>query len=179
MQVTPTKLSGVLIVEPRVFADERGSFQETFNAARYREAGIDYTFVQDNWSRSKKHVLRGLHYQIEQPQGKLVWCIKGEIVDVAVDLRRSSPTFGQWVSVVLSEANRKQIFVPPGFAHGFCALSDETEVMYKCTNLYLPPAERTILWNDPDLAIDWPISEPMLSEKDQRGLRFKDAPAFE
>lgn len=178
MQIIATELEGVVVVEPRVFADARGAFQEIFQRQRYVDAGLPGDFVQDNWSRSRRGVLRGLHYQIEHPQGKLVFCMRGEIFDVAVDLRASSPTFGRWTSVVLSAENRRQIYVPPGFAHGFCALTDETEVVYKCTDIYFPAGERTILWNDPELAIRWPIADPILSEKDLAGLSFAAAPKF-
>lgn len=179
MITSPTTLKDCVLIEPRVFQDDRGFFLETYNANRYRDAGVPLAFVQDNHSRSKLHTLRGLHYQIDRPQGKLVWAIRGEIFDVAVDLRRSSPSFGQWYSVVLSAENRRQLYVPPGFAHGFCALSEGTEIIYKCTDLYSPGGERTIAWNDPTLAIDWPVESPLLSPKDAEGLLFSDAELFD
>lgn len=179
MIVTPTKLESCVLIEPRVFQDDRGFFLETYNANRYREAGVPLTFVQDNHSCSKLHTLRGLHYQIDRPQGKLVWAIRGEILDVAVDIRRSSPTFGQWYSVILSSENRRQLYVPPGFAHGFCALSEGTEIIYKCTDVYSPTGERTIAWNDPTLAIEWPVETPLLSPKDSEGVLFADAELFD
>jgi len=179
MNILPTDLPGVVIVEPRVFGDARGFFLEVFQQTRFREAGLDVTFVQDNHSRSRCGTLRGLHYQIEHPQGKLVRVIRGEAFDVAVDLRRGSPMFGRWTGVKLSDTNHRQIYVPPGFAHGFCVLSEEADILYKCTDFYYPEHERTILWNDPRLAIEWPIDEPLLSEKDQRGLPLADAPCFE
>ena len=179
IRTVPTELSGVIIVEPRVFADARGFFLETWNRQHFQESGIDADFVQDNHSQSVAGVLRGLHYQIERPQGKLIWVIRGEIFDVGVDLRRSSPTFGRWTSVRLSAENRRQLYFPPGFAHGFCALSPEVEVIYKCSDYYQPALERTICWNDPQLGIDWPIAAPLLSPKDVQGLSFADAPKFD
>lgn len=152
---------------------------ETFHQARFRQSGLADEFVQDNHSQSTRGTLRGLHYQIEHPQGKLIRAIHGEIFDVAVDLRRSSDTFGKWFGAVLSASNKLQLFVPPEFAHGFCALSEVAEVVYKCTDSYHPEHERTILWNDPDLAIAWPVSTPVTSENDQRGVRFCDALYFD
>lgn len=166
MNVIETELSGVKIIEPRVFRDDRGFFLETYNQARYQQAGIELTFVQDNHSRSKQGILRGLHYQVERGQGKLVWCIQGEIWDVAVDLRRGSETFGKWTAVTLSSENRRQLWVPPGFGHGFCVLSETAEVIYKCTDLYDPSDEGGVIWNDPELAIAWPVTDPLLSPKD-------------
>ena len=166
MNVTETKLAGVLIIEPKVFGDSRGFFKETFQAERYREAGIEYTFVQDNYSRSQKGVLRGLHFQITKPQGKLVSCPKGAVFDVAVDIDPESTTYGQYVGVELTEENHKQLWVPPGYAHGFCVLSETADFQYKCTDYYDPSDEGGVIWNDPDVAIKWPISDPSLSNKD-------------
>lgn len=168
MQVTETKLEGVKVIEPKVFGDHRGFFLETYNEQRYREAGIDVRFVQDNHSRSSKGVLRGLHYQLVQPQDKLVWCIRGRVWDVAVDVRKDSPTFGQWFGVELDDQSKRQIFVPKGFAHGFCVLSDEAEIVYKCSDLYAPGGEGGVLWNDPAVGIEWPITDPVLSDKDAK-----------
>ena len=180
MQVVTTALPDVLILEPKVFGDERGFFFESFNARRFAEAtGLHREFVQDNHSRSAKGVLRGLHYQVQQAQGKLVRVTAGEVFDVAVDLRRSSPTFGQWVGVHLSAENKRQLWVPEGFAHGFVVLSDFAEFLYKTTDYYAPEHERSIRWDDPTLAIDWPLTEaPQLSAKDQAALNFQDAPVF-
>ena len=166
MNVTETKLAGVLIIEPKVFGDSRGFFKETFQAERYREAGIEYTFVQDNYSRSQKGVLRGLHFQITKPQGKLVSCPKGAVFDVAVDIDPNSITYGQYVGVELTEENHKQLWVPPGYAHGFCVLSETADFQYKCTDYYDPSDEGGVIWNDPDVAIEWPITHPSLSSKD-------------
>ncbi len=180
MKITPTVLPEVLILEPRVFEDSRGFFFEAFNRRTWASAGIDSEFVQDNQSSSKKHVLRGLHYQIRQPQGKLVRVIRGEIFDVAVDIRRSSSTFGKSVHVTLSAANRKIVWIPAGFAHGFLVLSDCAEVLYKTTDFYAPEHERTLLWNDPKLAISWPsTAQPVLSDKDRSGLPLDRAELFE
>lgn len=176
MQIIPSRLAGALIIEPRVFGDARGFFMETWNAARYAEAGIALDFVQDNLSFSRRGVLRGLHFQKPNPQGKLVYVLEGEVFDVAVDIRVGSPTFGQWESVVLSSENRRQFYVPPGFAHGFCVTSETALFAYKCTDLYNPAAEGSVLWNDPDLAIPWPVSDPELSAKDKVGVRLKDFP---
>jgi dTDP-4-dehydrorhamnose 3,5-epimerase len=162
----PTPLNGVVLIEPRVFEDARGFFMETYRADRFKEGGIDLPFVQDNHSRSCKGTLRGLHYQIEHPQGKLLRVVSGEIFDVAVDLRRGSPTFTRWHGERLSSDNRLQLYIPPGFAHGFCVLSDSAEIVYKCTDVYSPGGERAIRWNDPELAIGWPVAEPLLSSKD-------------
>jgi dTDP-4-dehydrorhamnose 3,5-epimerase len=162
-----------------VFEDQRGFFLESYHRLRFREEGLDAEFVQDNHSRSCRGTLRGLHYQIEHPRGKLCRVVRGEVFDVVVDLRRESPTFGRWAGVVLSEANRRQLYVPPGLAHGFCVLSETADFLYKCTDYYYPQHERTILWNDAALAIDWPIHEPLLAEKDRRGLSFADAPCYE
>jgi len=180
MKATTLAIPGVILIEPAVFGDERGFFFESFNQRRFDElVGRPVTFVQDNHSRSAQHVLRGLHYQIRQPQGKLVRVVQGEVFDVAVDLRRSSPHFGQWVGVVLSADNKHQLWIPEGFAHGFVVLSERAEFLYKTTDYYAPDAERCILWNDKDLAIDWPFNgEPSLSAKDARGASFKAAEVF-
>lgn len=168
MQVIPTKLAGVLIIEPKVFGDHRGFFKETFNAQRYQElAGIDLTFVQDNHSRSRKGVLRGLHFQKTKPQGKLVSVTRGAVYDVAADINPESPTYGQYVGVELSEDNHRQLWVPPGYAHGFVVISDEVDFVYKCTDYYDPSDEGGIAWDCPLLNIDWPISDVQLSDKDK------------
>ncbi|WP_312946105.1 dTDP-4-dehydrorhamnose 3,5-epimerase [Superficieibacter sp.] len=175
MKVIDTKIAGVKIIEPRVFEDSRGFFLETFNAQRYKEMlNIDLDFIQDNHSRSVKNVLRGLHLQTNNPQGKLVRVVQGEVLDVAVDIRKDSPTFGVWESVILSESNKKQFWIPPGLAHGFVVLSDTVDFEYKCTNYYDPKSEKCILWNDTDLNIDWQVTDPILSEKDMKGLTFKE-----
>jgi dTDP-4-dehydrorhamnose 3,5-epimerase len=166
MKFHPTPLPGVVLVEPTVFSDPRGFFMETYHAPKFAEAGISEAFVQDNHSRSVQDTLRGLHYQIERPQGKLVRVVAGEVFDVAVDIRRGSPTFGRWHGVNLSADNRLQLYVPPGFAHGFCVVSDTADVIYKCTDVYAPKGERTIRWDDPELAVAWPVARPLLSEKD-------------
>ena len=174
MKVTETRLAGVLIIEPKVFGDSRGFFKETFQAERYREAGIEYTFVQDNYSRSQKGVLRGLHYQITKPQGKLVSCLKGAVFDVAIDVDPISGTFGQYVGIELTEDNNRQFWVPPGYAHGFCVLTDTADFQYKCTDYYYPSDEGGLIWNDPDVAIDWPIDQPLLSDKDSKLPTLKE-----
>jgi dTDP-4-dehydrorhamnose 3,5-epimerase len=171
--------SGIVLVEPRVFHDHRGEFWETYHAEKFAQGGIDLPFVQDNHSRSIKNVLRGLHYQYRQAQGKLVRAIRGEVFDVAVDLRRDSATFGKWFGTLLSASNRRMMYLPPGFAHGFCTYSDEAEIVYKCTDLYAPEYERTLLWNDPDIAIPWPVSEPLIADKDRRGMPFKASECLE
>ena len=180
MKLISTNISEVLIVEPKVFGDDRGFFFESFNQQDFNDAvGQDVQFVQDNHSRSAKGVLRGLHYQIQQPQGKLVRVVRGAVFDVAVDLRKSSATFGQWVGTELSEDNHRQFWVPAGFAHGFVVLSESAEFLYKTTDYYAPEFERSIRWNDPDIGIDWPIdNEPQLSGKDQQGLSLNDAEVF-
>jgi dTDP-4-dehydrorhamnose 3,5-epimerase len=180
MQAVSTDLPGVMILEPKVFDDPRGFFFESFNARRFAETtGLQCVFVQDNHSRSQRGVLRGLHYQVQQTQGKLMRVITGRVYDVAVDLRRSSPTFGRWVGVHLSAENNRQLWVPEGFAHGFVVLSEFAEVLYKTTDYYTPEHERCIRWDDPTLAIDWPLDgAPQLSAKDQAGLSFADAPVF-
>lgn len=180
MKVTPTRIPEVLILEPNVFGDERGFFMESYNLRDFQEA-TNWTspFVQDNHSGSVKKVLRGLHYQIEQPQGKLVRVVSGEIFDVAVDIRESSPTFGQWVGANLSAENKKQMWVPQGFAHGFLVLSDFAEVLYKTTDFYAPEHECCIRWDDPDIGIDWPLEgSPTLSNKDQQGAFLRQARLF-
>ncbi|WP_191490036.1 dTDP-4-dehydrorhamnose 3,5-epimerase [Pseudomonas sp. FEN] len=181
MKATPTRLPGVLILEPKVFGDERGFFYESFNARAFQEAtGLDVPFVQDNHSRSQQGVLRGLHYQLENTQGKLVRVIAGEVLDVAVDIRRSSPHFGQWVAVRLSAENNRQLWIPEGFAHGFVVLSDSAEFLYKTTDYYTPSAERCIRWDDPTLAIDWEFDGvPQLSAKDLNGKSLHEADLFE
>lgn len=173
MQCVPTALPGVLVIEPDVHRDVRGFFLETYHAEKYRACGIAGPFVQDNHSRSALGTVRGLHLQVAHPQGKLVRVIDGEIYDVAVDVRRGSPTFGKWVGVELSAANFKQCYVPPGFAHGFSVTSETAEVEYKCTDLYDPQGEIGIAWDDPTLAIRWPIERPVLSERDRRNLRIE------
>ena len=180
MIVTATALPDVLILEPKVFEDERGFFYESFNASTFEQAtGLTCDFVQDNHSRSQQGVLRGLHYQLERPQGKLVRVIHGEVLDVSVDIRRSSATFGQWVGVHLSAQNRRQIWVPEGFAHGFVVLSEAAECLYKTTDYYRPEAERCIRWDDPDLGIDWRLEHPpLLSAKDVKGRALRDAELF-
>ncbi len=170
MTVQPTRLPGVLLVEPRVFGDDRGFFLERYHAKRYAQAGIDARFVQDNHSRSAEGTLRGLHFQRRHPQGKLVEAVRGRIWDVVVDLRRGSPTFGQWQGHVLSDEAHRQLYVPPGFAHGFCVLSETADVLYKCTDVYRPDDEGGVAWNDPGLGIEWPAAAPRLSDKD-RALR--------
>lgn len=169
MIIETTPLAGLLLVKPDVFGDERGFFQETWNLRRYTEAGLDRHFVQDNLSLSRKGILRGLHFQNPGPQGKLVYVLQGEVFDVAVDVRADSPTFGQWYGATLSAENHHQLFVPEGFAHGFCVTSETALFAYKCTDFYNPKAEFSLLWNDPDIGIDWPIKNPELSEKDQNG----------
>ncbi len=180
MKIIETEIPDVLIIEPQVFEDKRGFFLESFNERAFQEkANISAHFVQDNHSSSSQNVLRGLHYQIKQPQGKLVRVIAGEIFDVAVDIRRSSKYFGQWVGVKLDAQNRHQIWVPPGFAHGFLVVSEYAEVLYKTTDYYAPQHERTILWNDPDIGIGWKIDlQPILSGKDQAGKLIKDAEVY-
>ena len=174
MKVTETRLPGVLLIEPRIFGDARGAFWETWNAARYTDAGVPATFVQDNVSRSSRGVLRGLHLQHPQAQGKLVQVLQGEVFDVAVDLRRDSSHFGQWVGVTLTGENAEQLWIPPGFHHGFCVLSETVIFSYKCTDFYAPQAELGVLWNDPEIGIDWPLNDPILSDKDVALPRLRD-----
>jgi len=176
MNIRETKLKGVLVLEPDTFSDERGFFLETWNSLRYEKAGILGPFVQDNVSFSKKGTLRGLHFQYPQSQGKLIQVLSGEVLDVVVDIRVGSPTFSQWESYVLSNKNHTQIFIPPGFAHGFCVTSETAVFSYKCTEFYNPESQGSIIWNDPDLNIDWPITEPILSPKDTDCPRLKDLP---
>ena len=180
MKATPLAIPDVVLIEPKVFGDERGFFFESFNQAQFKAAiGKPVQFVQDNHSRSAKHVLRGLHYQIQQPQGKLVRVVQGEVFDVAVDLRKRSKTFGQWVGEILSAENKRQLWIPEGFAHGFVVLSDTAEFLYKTTDYYAPAHERCILWNDETLAIHWPAGiQPILSAKDAQGKAFVDAEVF-
>ena len=180
MNVTKTTIPDVLIIEPRVFGDDRGFFFESFNEQTFAEkTGVKTQFVQDNHSRSAQNVLRGLHYQIKQPQGKLVRVVAGEVFDVAVDIRKNSPTFAQWTGCLLSEANKRMFWIPPGFAHGFVVLSETADFLYKTTDYYAPEYERSILWNDPDLGIDWHITgEPILSGKDRAAQPLKSAEVF-
>ncbi|WP_028484066.1 dTDP-4-dehydrorhamnose 3,5-epimerase [Thioalkalivibrio sp. ALE17] len=179
MHVTPTAIPEVLLIEPAVFGDERGFFMETWQRRKFAEAGIDYDFVQDNHSRSVQGTLRGLHYQIRQPQGKLVRVTHGAVFDVAVDIRKSSPTFGRWVGEYLTAENKRMLWVPPGFAHGFCVTSDTAEFQYKCTDYYAPEHERSIRWDDPDLGIAWPLEhEPLVFAKDQQGRPLAQAECF-
>ena len=180
MNIIETAIAGVLIIEPRVFGDARGFFMETWNAAAFAAAGLDLTFVQDNHSRSQKGVLRGLHFQNPGPQGKLVRVTNGAVFDVAVDLRASSPTFGQCIGVELSAANKRMFWVPEGIAHGFLTLEDETDFLYKCTAPYAPQNEHTLAWDDPAVGIDWPSlgADPLISDKDARGLALADVPVF-
>jgi len=177
MKVSETTLPGVLLVEPQVFGDARGFFYESFHEAKYREAGIDRRFVQSNVSRSARGVLRGLHYQWPNPQGKLIGVLEGEVYDVAVDIRQGSPTFGRSVGVMLSADNHRQLWIPEGFAHGFCVVSEFATFSYQCTALYDPKADASIRWNDAAFGIDWPISNPLLSDKDAKAPLFADVPA--
>ncbi len=180
MDVKPTALPGVLLIEPKLFGDARGCFMETFSARRYAEHGIVGSFVQDNYSRSRHGILRGLHFQLHKPQSKLVQVLRGEVFDVAVDLRRSSPHFGKWAGEILSAENHRQLFIPAGFAHGFVVLSEEADFVYKCGEYYAPEFERTLMWNDPAIGIEWPIDfAPVLSAKDQAGKLLADCECFE
>ncbi|KAB2314007.1 dTDP-4-dehydrorhamnose 3,5-epimerase [Betaproteobacteria bacterium SCN2] len=179
MEKIATAIADVFMIAPGVFGDERGFFFESYNRRSMAELGIDFDFVQDNHSRSGRGVLRGLHYQIRQPQGKLVRVVAGEIFDVAVDVRRSSPTFGQWVGMTLSAENKRMAWVPPGFAHGFYVVSETAEVLYKASDYYAPQHERSLLWNDPALGIEWPLSgEPLLSDKDRKGIPLNEAEVY-
>lgn len=181
MEFERTALSDVILIHPRVFRDSRGYFLETWEQRKFAAAGIEAQFVQDNHSRSVRHVLRGLHYQIKQPQGKVVRVVTGRIFDVAVDIRRASPTFGRWVAATLSDENHDMLWVPRGFAHGFFVLSDFADVLYRCTDFYAPAHERTIAWNDADIGVAWPVptgAEPLVSEKDAGGLPLRDADCF-
>jgi len=174
LKVTSLKIPEVKLIEPKVFGDDRGFFMESFHTERYREAGINEAFVQDNVSYSSQGVLRGLHYQYPQGQGKLIYVLQGSVYDVAVDVRHGSPTFGQWVAAVLTNQNHYQLYVPPGFAHGFCVLSEKALFSYKCTEFYHPETECSILWDDPSINIEWPIRSPKLSPKDDKALRLAD-----
>ena len=175
MKVTESGIKGVYTIEPDVYIDDRGFFMETFHRERYRKLlGINLDFVQDNISRSSKNVLRGMHFQKNYPQGKIVKASRGEILDVIVDLRKDSPTYGTWESFKLSEQNKLQVWIPPGFAHGFLVMSDSADIDYKCTEYYYPEDELCLMWNDPEVAIDWTINEPILTEKDKKGLSLKD-----
>lgn len=176
MNILPTKIPDLLILEPKVFGDQRGFFQESYHQQRYVEHGITEHFVQDNHSRSKRGVLRGLHYQLERPQAKLVTVLRGRVFDVAVDMRASSDTFGQWVGVMLDDIDHHQFYIPEGFAHGFCVLSEIADFCYKCSDYYDPKSERGIIWNDPKVRIDWPIENPELSEKDRAYPSIQDMP---
>jgi dTDP-4-dehydrorhamnose 3,5-epimerase len=181
MQITPTSLPEVMLIKPQVFGDERGFFMETYQAKKFAQAGLPVDFVQDNHSGSRRGILRGLHYQVRQAQGKLVRVVSGEIVDVAVDIRKSSANFGKWVSVPLSAQNKDMLWIPAGFAHGFYVLSEWAEIVYKATDYYAPEWERSIIWNDPDLGIAWPLVDgqaPQLSAKDAAGVRLKDAEIY-
>lgn len=182
MNFTPAKIPDVLVIQPKIFEDERGFFLETYQHEKYCQLGINQVFVQDNHSASKQGTLRGLHYQIRQSQGKLIWLAAGEVFDVAVDLRHSSPTFGQWVGMSLTAEKKTQLWIPPGFAHGFYVISAWAEVVYKATDYYAPQWERTLLWNDPALAIDWPLIHgvlPLLSKKDAQGQRLAEIDLFD
>ncbi len=182
MEFLPTRLPDVIVIRPEVFEDSRGFFMETWTRKDFEQVGIDADFVQDNYSSSVAGTVRGLHYQIERAQGKLVRVVKGEVFDVAVDIRKSSPDFGQWTSEILSAENRKQIWIPPGFAHGFLVLSETAEFEYKCTDYHAPEHERTICWDDPDIGVDWPLADvesPILSQKDQAGLPLKESQVYD
>ncbi len=174
MKITSTRIAEVLLIEPDVFGDARGFFLESWHARKYAEQGLDVNFVQDNHSRSRRGVLRGLHYQLEQPQGKLVRVVDGSVFDVAVDIRKGSPTFGQWVGAELSGDKHRQLYVPPGFAHGFCVLSDSADFLYKCTDYYAPEVEQGIRWDDPEIGIDWPGEDFTISDKDAANGSLRD-----
>ena len=182
MKFISSEISDVIIVEPDVFGDSRGFFMETWQSRKFAEAGIDAHFEQDNWSRSEQGVLRGLHYQIKQPQGKLIQVINGAVFDVAVDLRKKSLTFGKWVGIIVSDENKRLMWIPPGFAHGFYVLSEQVDLYYKCTDFYAQEHERSVRWNDPDLSISWPLidgQEPVLSSRDSSANFFRDAEVYE
>ncbi len=174
MNVITCDIPGLVVIEPKVFGDARGYFMETWNQQRYRDVGLDWNFVQDNISFSRRGILRGLHFQNPKGQGKLVYALQGEVFDVAVDLRKSSPTFGRWHGLILSAENKRQFFVPAGFAHGFAVLSETAMFAYKCTEFYNPQNEMSLLWNDPEIGVQWPLEAPQLSEKDLRGVRLRD-----
>ena len=176
MNVLTCEIPGLVIIEPKVFGDARGYFMETWNQQRYREVGLDCNFVQDNISVSRRGILRGLHFQNPKGQGKLVCALQGEVFDVAVDLRKNSPTFGRWHGLTLSAENKRQFFVPAGFAHGFAVLSETAMFAYKCTEFYTPQNEMALLWNDPEVGVQWPLEAPQLSDKDARGVRLRDIP---
>ena len=176
MKFVETSLPGCVVIEPQVFGDSRGFFYESYNEAKYREAGIDRRFVQSNVSRSARGVLRGLHYQWPRPQGKLVSVLEGEVYDVAVDIRRRSPTYGKWVGVMLTAENHRHFWIPEGFAHGFCVLSEFATFSYQCTDLYDAKADGAVRWDDPDIGVDWPVSEPLLSDKDGKAPLLADVP---
>lgn len=181
MKYTPLGIPDIVLIEPQVFGDDRGFFMETWREDEFRTSVADFSFVQDNHSKSSQGILRGLHYQIKQPQGKLVRVLSGKVFDVAVDIRKSSPTFGKWTGAALSSDNKAMLWVPPGFAHGFYVISKEAEFIYKCTDYYAPEHEQSIKWNDPDLAIDWPLipgTQPLLSPKDDAGVSFKSAEIY-
>lgn len=180
MKLIATAIPDVIVIEPKVFGDQRGFFMETWREEDFKTQGITQHFVQENHSKSTQGILRGLHYQIKHPQGKLIRVVSGEIFDVAVDLRRSSPTFGRWVGVTLSSENKRSLWIPPGFAHGFYVTGKDAEVTYRCTDYYAPEHERSLLWNDPDIGIDWPLAgdDVVLSEKDRLGSRFEDAETY-
>ena len=180
LNVETTARPGLLLIQPKVFRDPRGFFLETFQRQRYRDAGLVADFVQDNYSRSSKGILRGLHYQVQHPQGKLVQVLSGKVFDVVVDLRKNSPAFGRWLGFELSDQNCHQVFVPPGCAHGFCVLSETADFSYKCTDYYFPEHERSLLWNDPKIGIEWPLTEePTLSNKDRNGATLEQAEVYE
>ena len=181
MDISPTRIPEVWVITPKVFGDDRGYFLETFRSSHFRERGVDMEFVQDNQSKSGQGILRGLHYQLEFPQGKLVRVLSGEVFDVAVDIRRSSPTFGQWVGETLSADNKKQLWIPPGFAHGFYVTSASAEIAYKCTEYYHPEDDHSLLWNEPAIGIDWPLvtHDPILSEKDRSARSLSEAALFD
>jgi len=176
MKVTESDLPGVFLIEPEVRGDARGYFMETWNVARYEQAGLSARFVQDNVSYSARGALRGLHFQNPNVQGKLVYVLQGEVFDVAVDIRVGSPTFGRWMGITLSGDNKRQVYIPEGFAHGFCVISEHALLAYKCTDFYNPKAEASVLWNDPDIGIDWPVTLPILSDRDKNAPRLKDMP---
>jgi len=176
MKILETTIAEVLLIEPKTFGDQRGFFLETYQQERYRDVGIRLPFVQDNHSRSGKGVLRGLHFQLRHPQGKLVQVCRGEVFDVAVDIRKGSPSFGKWVGAILNDTNHHQMYIPPGFAHGFCVLSEVADFVYKCTDYYHPEDEEGVAWNDPAIGIEWPVSSPLLSAKDRQNPKLTDMP---
>ena len=174
MKITKTKLSGVLVIEPQVFGDCRGFFKEIYHQPRYKECGIDLDFIQDNYSRSSKGVLRGMHFQKTKPQGKLIQCLKGEIYDIVLDINKASSTYGKYFATQLNDENHRQLYIPPGYAHGFCVVSEIADVLYKCTDIYDPNDEGGIAWDDPDVGIKWPVIDPVLSAKDLKHPQLKD-----